>query len=199
MNTTRPYRMAARAEAVRDTRARILDAAREAHLATYYDDFTLQHIADEAEVTVQTVLRHFGTKEDLIAAAFAELASDIFKQMDTVAVGDVRGAVEVLYARYEWMGDGNIRALAQEERVKPMAHYMATARSFHREWVERIFAPYLPPQGHPAREKRVLQLLVLCDVYTWKLLRRDHGADHETAVEAVLDLMAQLTRSTPEG
>lgn len=198
MNSTRPYRMRARAEAVRETRNKIVSAATEACLATNYDDIQLQGIAERSGVSVQTVIRHFGSKERLFAAAFEEFSARITARMDLVEVGDIRGAIETLHERYEWMGDGNIRMLAQEESVGPIAEVMREARTVHRKWVERILAPYLPPERHPDREKRLLQFLIVCDVYTWKLLRRDHGADRETTTAALVELATALIRSKGE-
>ena len=129
MNTGRSYRLGARADSMRETRERILESARTAVLTKYYDEYTLQEIASEASVTVQTVLRHFGSKEGLLSAVKDHFASVITSRMDTVPVGDVREAITVLYDRYEWMGDGNCRLMAQEERVEPIADWVRDARA----------------------------------------------------------------------
>jgi len=187
--------MSARANSVRDTRARILSSTQAAYLSTDYEDVTLQSIAERSGVSVQTLIRHFGSKERMFAEAVEEFSTGIWSQMDRVTVGDVRGAIEALHDRYEWMGDGNMRMLAQEGSIEPIAEVMRAARAGHRRWMERTFAPYLPPEGHPDREKRLLQFLTVCDVYTWKLLRRDHGADHETAITAVVELATALIQA----
>lgn len=188
MNTSRPYRMNARANSVRETRARILAAAGEAILQSDYSAITLEAVGQAAGVSVQTIIRHFGSKEGL----FRETSENIFKRvvtsMDAVAVGDVRSAIDALHARYEWMGDGNIRFLAQEESPGLIAEATKAARKNHRGWVERIFDPYLPPKGDPERRKRLFQLLIVCDVYTWKLIRRDHGGSRAATTEAILEL-----------
>ena len=190
--------MTARANAQEETRARILREGRKALFNKYFDEFTLQEIAEAAGVTVQTVLRHFASKEGLLEAVKDDMGSEIWARMDAVPVGDVRAAITALHERYEWMGDGNIRLLAQEPRVKPIADGIREARTRHREWVERTFAPYLPPKRHPDRQMRVLQFLVLCDVYTWKLLRRDHGGNRDLTKRAILDLMEPLVRPPME-
>ena len=46
-------------------------------------------------------------------------------------------------------------------------------RREHRSWCERIFAPFLPPAGHAARQGAVDAVVAATDVYLWKLLRRD--------------------------
>jgi hypothetical protein len=65
----RPYRMRARAWAAEATARAITAAARALFAERAYDEVSLPAIADRAAVTVQTVLRRFGSKEELFAAA----------------------------------------------------------------------------------------------------------------------------------
>ena len=180
--------MGARAEAAQKTYERILEAGVEASLEAYYEEFTLKQIADKAGVTVQTVLRRFGSKEGLVEAVVARINEKVWTQMESVPVGDVRAAIAALHDRYEWMGDSNIRMLAQEERVRPIADMVEASRTWHVVWIERTFAPHLPDAG-PDRDRRMLQFILLCDVYTWKLMRRDHAGDRDATFDAVLELL----------
>jgi AcrR family transcriptional regulator len=179
--------MGARADAVRETRAKILAAAGEALQTTDYASITLDAIGESSGVSVQTIIRHFGSKDGLFHEAFDAWGQKVAREMEGVEVGDVRGAIEALHARYEWMGDSNIRMLAQEESPGLIADGMKVARKFHRAWIERIFAPYLPAKG-AARRKRLYQFLIVCDVYTWKLVRRDHGGSRNATTEAIVEL-----------
>ena len=61
--------MATRAAAVEATRERILDAACDAFLASWYDEVTLRGVAVAADVALQTLVNHFGSKEALYGAA----------------------------------------------------------------------------------------------------------------------------------
>ena len=70
----RPYTMRARAESAQATYRRILDAAEQLFLEQWYDQVTLDHVAEEADVSKQTVLRRFGSKESLFAAVADELS-----------------------------------------------------------------------------------------------------------------------------
>ena len=65
----------------------------------------------------------------------------------------------------------------------------------HREWVQTVFAPYLPA-AEAAREARVDLLVVATDVYTWKQLRRDRGLDRGTTDPA--DRTSSWPRSSPQ-
>src|SRR5918997_3412654 len=65
----RPYRMRARAEAAAETGRRILGAVIELHMERFFDQVSLEDIAERAGVTVRTVIRRFGSKERLVEAA----------------------------------------------------------------------------------------------------------------------------------
>lgn len=186
--------MTARADAVRETREKILAAVGEAVLMTDYNAITLQQISERVGVSVQTVIRHFRSKDALFRDAFQAFGEKVVAAMDGVEAGDIRGAMEALHARYEWMGDANIRMLAQEESPGLIADGMKQGRKFQRGWVERIFAPYLPARGDPARRRRLFQFLIVCDVYTWKLVRRDHGGSRAATTEALVELANAIAR-----
>ena len=193
--TTRGYRMTARARAVEDTRARILDATVALHFERLAGDISLADVAARAEVSVQTVLRHFGSREGLVDAAF-EHAAGAIEDERRVVPGDVTAAVRAVVAHYENRGDGALLLLAQE-MSEPLARTVTDhGKAMHRSWVEESFAPLLPA-GRRDRAEAVDLLVVATDVYTWKLLRRDGGltvartrARIEALVRAVLSLHA---------
>lgn len=64
----RPYRMQARGAAAQAATERILDVARRRFATMPFDHVTLAAVAADAEVGFQTVLRRFGSKEDLLVA-----------------------------------------------------------------------------------------------------------------------------------
>ena len=66
-----------RRERSRQTRGRIVAAATELYLARGYVNSTIEDVAEEAEVAVQTVYYVFGTKPQLLAAVLdASIAGD---------------------------------------------------------------------------------------------------------------------------
>src|SRR5919199_933383 len=139
----RPYRMRARAEAAAETGRRILEATIELHRERYFDQVSLEDIAERAGVTVQTVIRRFGTKERLIEAAAEEAKLQVMSQRAQAPVGDIEGAVKNLMDHYEEWGESALRLLAQEERVAPFRELTDEGRALHHEWVKRTFAPLL--------------------------------------------------------
>jgi AcrR family transcriptional regulator len=173
--------MKARAAATEATRSRIIDAAIEAFLTRWYDEVTLAEIAAPAGVSVQTVINHFGSKDDLFGACIDRIAEQVGSRR-VQEPGDVVRAVESLVDDYEVSGDAVIRMLALEERFPAIAAGLERGRASHRDWVRRTIG------GGPA-----LPLLVVAtDVYTWKLLRRDQGFSRARTAAAMTQMIEAL-------
>jgi len=175
MNTTRRYNMQSRAASLETTRARIAEAAHELFFARWYDDVTLADVAQLAGVSGQTVINHFGGKEQLFAVAVERAGEELQARRYRARPGDVGGAIAALVDDYEITGDATIRLLALEERLPAVQPAMALGRAGHREWVETMFAA-------PAL---TAELVVVTDVYAWKLLRRDQGLSRDATVAAI--------------
>jgi AcrR family transcriptional regulator len=188
----RPYRMRARAEAAAETGQRILEAVIELHRERFFDQISLEDIAERAGVTVQTVLRRFGSKEQLIEAAAEEGTRQVTHQREQAPVGDIEGAVKNLMEHYEEWSETALRLLAQEERVPAFRSITDAGRAFHYEWVERTFAPLLAKRTGMARRRLLAELIAICDVYFWKLLRRDVGLSREQTELAIRETILAL-------
>lgn len=190
----RPYRMGARAEAAEETRLRILDAVIGLHMERYYDQISLEDVAQRAGVTVQTVLRRFGSKDRLVEAASEVVSERVTGQRGGAPVGDIAGAVENLVDHYEEWGESSLRLPAQEDRVPAFRRSTDAGRALHYEWVERTFAPLFAERGGESRERLLAELIAVCDVYFWKILSLDLGLSHEQTVLALTETIEALTR-----
>jgi AcrR family transcriptional regulator len=191
---TRSYVMRERARTTAETGVRIVGATIELFAELPYSQLTLARVAERAGVTVQTVIRRFGDKEGLIAAAAAHANDSVSAQRGAAPVGDLRGIVENLVSHYEAAGGIAMRLLAEEESSPTIAAITHAGRAYHRDWCLRVFAPWLVGLRGVARERRVAQLVAVCDVYTWKLLRRDAGLSRTQTRTALLELLEPLTR-----
>ncbi|MGO8946322.1 MAG: TetR/AcrR family transcriptional regulator [Ktedonobacterales bacterium] len=180
MKSRRPYIQLARAESTAETRARILDATTELLKARFHPDIHLADIAASAQVSVQTILRTFGGREALIESALIALSRHISEQRDRAVPGDIPGAIAGLFDHYEEVGDIVLRTLADEAdpATQPM---VGIGRTRHRTWIETHFAPQLERHDASSRQRLVDALVCICDVYTWKLLRRDMGRSRPEA------------------
>ena len=190
--TKRPYRMTARADAAQATADRILDAAIEVFWEQPTDQISLEQVARRAGVTKQTVLRRFESKDRLRAAAGERSIARARAEREDVEPGDLAGAVTALAAHYERVGDGVLRLLAEEERNAVLRELADQGREYHLRWCERLFAPALAALRGAERARRLAQLVAVCDVYTWKLLRRDRGLSRPQTEIALRELLQPL-------
>jgi AcrR family transcriptional regulator len=191
--------MATRAASAEATRERILDAACDGFLSSWYDDVTLRDLAATADVALQTVVNHFGTKEALYGAAVERISDAISARRYDVEPGDVEGAVAALIDDYDRTGDFVIRTLAEEGRHAVVEPGLARGRRGHQDWVEHVFSAALRGLRGAARQRRLAQLVAVTDVYTWKLLRRDKGLSRDQTALAVCELVSALHTSTRGG
>jgi AcrR family transcriptional regulator len=189
MKTTRTYTMTSRARGVAETRRRVLDATVDLHGERLAADISLDDIAERAGVSVQTVLRHFGSRSGLVEAAFAHARSEVEAER-RAPVGDVAAAVRAIVDHYELRGDGVLVMLAQEPHQELMARITRDGRRLHRTWVEEVFAPYLRDAEDP--DALADLLVVATDVYTWKLLRRDRGLGRDLTENRIHHLVRSL-------
>lgn len=197
--------MGARADDMLATRERIVRAMVGLALVHDYEDITLAAIAAAAEVSHQTVLNHFQSKEGVAAAAAEVIARETEAARDAAVPGDGRGAITILVDEYERIGDAGVRWAMTADRLGALAGMLEAARTKHQAWLDRIFAARLP-KAERARQRTIEALHVATDLYTWKLLRRDLGHDRAHTegiilglVEAVLGAQANPRAGAPRG
>jgi AcrR family transcriptional regulator len=199
MKSKRPYTMGARAEAMAETRRRILQAVQDLAFEALNLDPTLEMVAAQAGVSVQTVLRHFGDREGLFDAALDAATADVVAEREAPA-GDVAAAVRIIVAHYESRGDFVIYMLGHERDDERLARVTGPGRSLHRKWVADVFAPQL--HGRADAEQVTDLLVVATDVYTWKLLRRDRGlsrSETESRIRQLIDAVLAAPGSSSGG
>jgi AcrR family transcriptional regulator len=170
----RTYRQSARAKAAEATGERILDAFARRLAETWFDEIKLDEVAADAGVTVQTVLRRFGSKEGLLSAVHERLGTEIRRRRE-VAPGDAAAAVAALVADYEQVGELVMRSLAQEDRYPAMKAMTDIGRARHREWMGAAFDPWLRSMAPDEQRQALDGLVVAGDIYVWKLVRKDMG------------------------
>ncbi len=195
MKTKRSYTMGARAQAVEETRQRIIDALFELTGARMFPEISLDDIAREAGVSVQTVLRQFGSRAALIETTIEYAVTRVAQERAT-PVGDIEAAMRILLDHYELRGDTALLMLAQEKSDPQVGAITERGRQMHRRWVEDVFAPLV------SSNDTVIDLLVVAtDVYTWKLLRRDRGHSRSRTEQQMKQLVTAVLASsdTKEG
>lgn len=171
-NTNRSYQMTTRAAAAEATGERILKAFTQRMQDQWFEDITLDLIAKDAEVTVQTVIRRFGSKEGLLEAAHHRLGHDINARRD-MKPDDIEFTIEALARDYEEVGLLIMRLLSQEDRYPVLKKLTDHGREGHRTWLSEVFASSLKKLTPAKRTATLDALVVATDLYVWKLVRVD--------------------------
>jgi AcrR family transcriptional regulator len=172
MSQTRTYRQSARAEATAATKTAIVEATIAAARELLTLEITLDQIAERAGVSVQTVLRHFGSKDALFAHALGAASVQIADDR-RVEPGDIDAAVRAVVDHYEVWGELVVRLVAAETSDDRIRRFTSVGKGVHRRWVEESFAPQLTHVRD--RDALVDVLSVATDLQVWSLLRRDRG------------------------
>ena len=198
----RPYKQVARARATERTRETLLQAASEAVERDDWTQASLESVAQRAGVTKQTALRHFGSKQGLLEAVLRRTSAMVVKERDEPEAGDIRGAVASLMRHYERHGelatrlmpyrDAVVRVLGREDRDSLVRRTVDHSLQAHEQWVTRTFEPQLAELDPRTRVRRRAQLIGVCDVYMWKMLRRDLGMSLRSTEAALVDLIERL-------
>lgn len=193
MSTPRRYEMKARAERAEATRLRILGAAVALFMEQDWAEVSLEAIAARAEVTLQTVLRRFGSKGGLFSAAVENISAEVQRLRAPELPGDVRAALRALVGMYEKYGALNWRLLCHEAHDPALPALLDRARAVHRAWLEQVFAAHLPANGRE-REHRLTLLFAATDFYVWKLTRKDLAKSRAHTEQLMLELVEALLR-----
>lgn len=195
---SRPYKMTTRAAAAERTAQQLIAAMQSLFVERPFHELTLELVAERAGVTLQTLLRRFGSKSGLVAAAAADGLARVEAQRGEVSPGDTRGAIANLFDHYEAWADVSLRLLAQEDSIEEIAAITRRGRATHVAWVERVFAADLTLRRGRGRAILRGQLVAVCDVYVWKILRRDLALSRAEAERAVRGMVEGIVGTASE-
>ena len=190
--TGRPYRMGKRAISATTNGESIFAAARKLFGELRYDQVSLDDVAAHAGVTERTVVRRFGSKEQLFAAVGADRAASIRRARDGVPAGDIPEAVRLLIGTYEDWGDEVLHLLSQERGLPGATNRVEAGRRYHAAWVERAFSPLLIQLPPALRRRRLGELVAVTDIYSWKVLRRDVGLSRAEVEASLRELIGDI-------
>jgi AcrR family transcriptional regulator len=150
----------------------------------------MRRVASKAGVSLSTVVRHFKTKDALLAALVGQEGGDAERNAlrTEMEPGDIAAAVRVVTTDYEEAGTQLLHMLGQEHRFPALSQLLDIGRRGHRAWVRWAFAPQLADRTASRRSRLEDLLVVATDVYTWKLLRLDRGLGPRATAAAMTEL-----------
>lgn len=180
----REYRKRARADSEALTRQKILEAAVEVFSATPLERVTLGELAAHAGVSVPTLLRVHGSKEELFLSAVRVISGEVLSRRDSVDPQNREAALRVLVDDYETWDRATERLARQAEHIPEIAALFEEWRLFHRRWVQRGFADELERVGRSHRQTVLALLVVALDQGTYRRLRAE-GLSKSGAMRAM--------------
>lgn len=187
----RNYRMTARAQAALQTADRIIDAMLARFVTASYERIRIEDVAADAGVTGQTVIRRFGTKAALMNATVERELGRIGAAREAAAQASPAETVHELVRHYEKYGALILKTYSEAPLVPGLPEIAARGRAFHVEWCRRAFA-LEPSLRHDERERRIAQIIAICDATTWRILRFDGGLDAVQTERAIAELLLPL-------
>lgn len=182
----RHYRQSRRAAAAQANTERILQAAIELYAERPLDQIALADVAERAGVGLQTVIRRVRTKDGLMQAVDAWMAGRIGAARGE-PVSDPAAVAAALARQYEAFGAVIERTLHQEDASPSLAAAARGGREAHAAWIDTAFADAIA--GRPLLRA---QLIGVCGVELWLVLRRDAGLSPDRARDAVAGLISAL-------
>lgn len=191
MGTTRTYTQTKRSAQTQARREQMIQALFTLIDRGSFSEVTLQGVADEAGVSLRTVTRHFGSKEELLRQGMAE-AKETEEASREVPVGDVDAICAVLAERYDQMAEAIYRMGDMELTYDWLSDWVQMARRSHLDWLAEAFAPWLPSRGRE-REDRLMCLFGATEIRSWWALRERFGYSAERARDVMRRQLEALT------
>jgi AcrR family transcriptional regulator len=166
----RAYRSELRAERAEETRTRILDATVRV-MSGGIASLSIPAVAREARVSIPTVYRHFGTKQDLLAAVYPHLERRAGRGELVVptSIDQLRDGVRALLDHLEAFDDLARAAMASPAAAEARAMSMPRRLAMTRRMAESVD----PPLAEADRDRLARLLVILtssASLRTW----RDH-------------------------
>lgn len=190
--------MTARATATARTRERITEAMLQRFSRTPYDRIRLENVATDAQVTVQTVIRHFGSKAGLLAAMVESALGRLFTDRAAALGEEPQSTVVALVRYYEQQGALILKLYAEAYQAPGVPELAARGRAAHVQWCHDAFDDALEHGlEETVRRRRLAQVVTLCDVATWRILRVDCELSPKQTEQALLELLLPVLAPAP--
>jgi AcrR family transcriptional regulator len=178
----RGYSSELRAQQVDATRARILDATLRV-MARGIASVSMPEVAREAGVSVPTVYRHFGSKEDLLAAVYPHVARRVGldKVPDPVTLDDLRDGLRTVFEKVDSFSDLELAAVASP--ASDVTRHVTMPQRLKR--LSR-FADSVQPRLAKGDRDRITRLLVVLTASSSLRMWRNHlGVSVEQAADDI--------------
>lgn len=186
-----------------ETRRKLVRASRQLFVAKGYDETTLEEIAEAAGLHVQTLYRHFGTKQELARAG------DVYwLNLFESAIAERDPSVSTFKFWRDWMEDTVVQLLAEGETFRihlKASHSTPTilgASLEIRSRYETLLTEHLAKDFQMDHEGISTPRLVACMLMAGNAYARASYVDHDTdlksdtlkVIDTVTDMFSHLVK-----
>ena len=185
--------MTARADEAERTGQRIVDAMLHRFATLPYGQIRLEDVAADAGVAVQTVMRRFGNKAGLLVTVVERELSVIAANRAAIAGASPADTISALADHYETYGALILKMYSEASLVEGLDEIAGRGRAYHVAWCRTAFAADLPDdRDDSGRERRMAQIVVVCDARTWSILRLESQLGAAQTKLALSEMLSPL-------
>jgi AcrR family transcriptional regulator len=173
-------------------RRRVMDAAFEVLGEVGAERLTMDLVARRADAATRTVYNHFGSRQELLAAVYANLVQTnrsilqrTFAETDDPAEG-LRQFVTEMYGIYEEGGAAFATLIALDEPT--IRAHLRDIRTWRRERLTQILRPATKTLRLPLKQAAAFAFVTTNHV-TWRALREDAGLTQRQATQTATTVL----------
>ena len=131
-------------------------------------------------------------KDAVFAAMFAKLGTDVVERRRRVHPNAIEDIVTNFVDNYELSGRLMLKMLAEEATTPAVRDFLAVGRTYHRNWCRTVFSDALAGLPRTRRDRRLAQLVAICDLHTWEVLRIGSGLSRRATKLALCEMLTPL-------
>jgi AcrR family transcriptional regulator len=173
-------------------RRRVMDAAFEVLGEVGAERLTMDMVATRADAATRTVYNHFGSRQELLAAVYADrvrtnrnILQRSFAETDDPAEG-LRQFVTQMYGIYEEGGEAFATLIALDDPT--IRAHLRDIRTWRRERLTQILRPAIKTLRLPLKQAAAFAFVTTNHV-TWRALREDAGLTQRQAIHTATTVL----------
>jgi hypothetical protein len=111
---------------------------------------------------------------------------------------DPESTLHSLVRYYESYGVLILKLFAEAHQAPGVPELAARGRAYHVDWCRQAFSGRWDRSEKATRQRRLAQVVAICDATTWQILRFDGDLSPEQTEKALLELLLPLLPSDAE-
>lgn len=177
------------------TKQRILLAVRKLFDESRLNDISIQAIAARANVSVQSIYRHFESRDGLIDQFLDEMAVLVENYPLEAAPGNIYSIVKNLLHYYQENAPLLLRLQMQTDDSPKLSACWAVVQRSHLAWVRANFSVFLESLSRQRQLEMENQLMWLTDVSCWRVYIQELGRSSVEIEQGMVHVLRAVLQS----